>query len=152
MVVFNNFSLFFIKNSSNLWFCLLPLSCNILRIFNYHVKNFVWLIDREQSSKVIREALLLFLFLLLLGGGNHSERNKTCLQLNKNHDIEMPCVALYGFVWPCMAVYGRAWPCMALYGRVWPCMMFINLEWCLVALYGFSVCSIVALYRLFSRS
>ena len=58
----------------------------------------------------------------------------------------------YGRVWPCMAVYGLVWPCMALYSRVWPYMMFINLEWCLVALYGFSVCSIVALYRLFSRS
>ena len=79
--------------------------------------------------------------------------------LEQNYGIEMQCVALYGRVWPkmavygrvwpCMAVYGRVWPCMAMYGRVWPCMMFINLEWGLVALYGFSICSIVALYRLF---
>ena len=26
--------------------------------------------------------------------------------LEENHGIEMPCVALYDFVWPCMALYG----------------------------------------------
>ena len=62
------------------------------------------------------------------------------------------CMALYGRVWPCVALYSRVWPCMAIYGRLLPCMMFINLEWCLVALNGFSVCGIVALYRLFSWS
>ena len=37
--------------------------------------------DREQSSKVLKEALLLLLFLL---AGNHSETNKKCSQWNKN--------------------------------------------------------------------
>ena len=68
-----------------------------------------------------------------------------------------PCVAVYGRVWACMVVYGCVWPCMAVYDRVRPCMavygrVFINPEWCLVALYGLSICSIVALYRFFSRS
>ena len=79
--------------------------------------------DREQSSKVLKEALL---------AGNHSETNKKCSQWKKNnflgHDygIELPCVALYGFygfygrVWPYMVVYGRVWPCMAVYGPIWP--------------------------------
>ena len=63
-----------------------------------------------------------------------------------------PCVAvygmdLYGFVWSFVAVYYRVWPCT--YGRVLLCMIFFNLVCCLVALYGFIICSNVAIYRLF---
>ena len=52
---------------------------------NAHVNISFFLFDREQSSKVLKEAflLLLFLFLFLLVG-NHSETNKKISQWNKN--------------------------------------------------------------------
>ena len=93
---------------------------------------------REQRSKVkIKEALLLFDVRVLVGGESFwNEQKKITLEqkmfLEQNYGIEMPWVAVDG--------------------RVWPCMIFIILEWCLVALYGFTICSNMALYRLFSRS
>ena len=54
--------------------------------------------DREQSSKVLKEALLLFLLLL---AGNHSETNKKMVAieqimfLEQNYGIDLPCMALY---------------------------------------------------------
>ena len=51
-----------------------------------HIVSFLWhtwnFFDREQSSKVLKEALLLLLYLLLLAG-NHSEKNKKCSKWNK---------------------------------------------------------------------
>ena len=64
--------------------------------------NFAVIFDREQSSKVLKEALLLLLLFLLLGGiilkGTKNVRNGKKMFLEQNHGIEMPCVALYSLV------------------------------------------------------
>ena len=67
----------------------------------------ILLFDREQSSKVLKEALLLLsLFLFAM---------EQKMFLEHNYGIEMPFMALYGRAWPCMAVYGGVWPCMDVY-------------------------------------
>ena len=98
--------LFFLGHGNNFWekvhFLLLVRSTlfrekgllTLLQKHAMHTRNytkkgyksfpyFISIFDREQSSKVLKEALL-FLFLL---AGNHSGTNKKCLQCTKDYSF-----------------------------------------------------------------
>ena len=73
--------------------------------------------DREQRSKVLKEALLFLLLLLFLAWNQVRKmiqmEQKLCKGRKKcasvaHYGIQLPCL-------PCMALYSLAWPYVALY-------------------------------------
>ena len=71
--------------------------------------------DRDQRSKVLKEALL---FLLLLAWNQLPKmfqiEHKLCKGTKNVLGNKIVMFALYGLVWPCVALYGLVWPCVAL--------------------------------------
>ena len=89
----------------------------------------LYIFDRELCSKVLKEALLLFLLGL---AGNHEQKmfqieilqgNKNCASEQKSARKQKMCKGTKNvLLWHIMVLNCRVcliWPCMALYGLVW---------------------------------
>ena len=68
----------------------------------------------EQHSKVLKEALLLFLFLARVR--NVPNQTKIVQGNNVLLCYSIAVFALYALMWPCMALCGLVWPYVASYG------------------------------------
>ena len=73
--------------------------------------------DREQSSKVLKEAFVVVVVLVVIGGESlwNGQQMFTMEQKMFAMEQKMFLEQIYGIEMPCVTVYGRVWPCMVMY-------------------------------------